>query len=140
MTVSRAPVAPIPISPAAGKSPSYYRIRVTDLVLQARIGVYEHERNGPQRVRINLDLKVAESTVPLGDDIANVLSYEDIVNGVRAIIGRGHINLVETLAEEIASLCLTDPRVAHARIAVDKLDVMPDAAAVGVEIERARGG
>jgi dihydroneopterin aldolase len=113
---------------------------VSDLVLQARIGVYEHERNGPQRVRINVELKVAESDAPLCDDIANVLSYEDIVNGIRGIIARGHINLVETLAEEIASLCLSDVRVSHARIAVDKLDVMPEAAAVGVEIERSRGG
>lgn len=138
MTINRAPVAPIPISPAHGDDPTYYRIRVSDLELQARIGIYEHERKGPQRVRINVELKVAESGAPIGDDIANVLSYEDIVNGIRAIIARGHINLVETLAEEIATLCLSDARVALARIAVDKLDVIAEAAAVGVEIERAR--
>lgn len=138
MTGNRAPVAPIPLSPATGKEKSYYRVRVSDLVLQARIGIYEHERAGPQRVRINVELKVAESGAPLDDDIANVLSYEDIVVGIREIVARGHINLVETLAEEIATLCLADLRVAQARIAVDKLDVMPDAAAVGIEVERSR--
>lgn len=140
MTANRAPAAHVSISPTRVEGPSYYRIRVTDLVLLARIGIYEHERNGPQRVRVNVELQVAESGEALGDDISNVLSYEFIVEGIRGIIARGHINLVETLAEEISSLCLSDARVAHARVAVDKLDVMPDAAAVGVEIERARQG
>jgi len=138
MTFNRAPVEPLPVSPARGKKPGHYRIRITDLVLPARIGVYDCERQAPQRVRINVELKVAEDGRPLDDDIANVLSYEDIVDGIRGILGRGHINLVETLAEDIASLCLIDDRVAQARIAVDKLDVEADAAAVGVEIERSR--
>ena len=138
MTFNRAPVAPLPVSPAPEKIPGRYRIRITDLVLPASIGVYDREKNAPQRVRINVELEVAEAGRPLGDDIANVLSYEDIVGGIRAIIGRGHINLVETLADEIAAMCLDDGRVAQARIGVDKLDVEPDAAAVGIEIERSR--
>jgi len=138
MTFTRAPVAPLPVSPAPDKNTGHYRIRITDLVLPASIGVYDREKQAPQRVRINVELTVAEHGRPLGDDIANVLSYEDIVSGIRAILGRGHINLVETLAEDIASLCLDDVRVAGARVSVDKLDVEPDAAAVGVEIERSR--
>ena len=138
MTFTRSPVAPLPVSPAPDKSTGHYRIRITDLVLPASIGVYDREKQAPQRVRINVELTVAEHGRPLGDDIANVLSYEDIVSGIRAILGRGHINLVETLAEDIAALCLDDARVAGARVSVDKLDVEPDAAAVGVEIERSR--
>ncbi len=138
MTFNRAPVASLPVSPAPEKSAGRYRIRITDLVLPASIGIYDRERQAPQRVRINVELEVAEHGRPLGDDIANVLSYEDIVSGIRAIIGRGHINLVETLADEIAAMCLDDDRVALARIGVDKLDVEPDAAAVGIEIERSR--
>lgn len=138
MTFNRAPVEPLPVSPALDKRAGSYRIRITDLVLPARIGVYDREKQAPQRVRINVELTVADHGRPLQDDIANVVSYEDIVGGIRAILGRGHINLVETLAEDIASLCLDDRRVAEVRVAVDKLDVEPDAAAVGVEIERAR--
>lgn len=138
MTFNRAPVASLPVSPARDDIADHYRIRITDLVLPASIGVYDREKQAPQRVRINVELKVAEHGRPWGDDIRNVLSYEDIVDGIREILGRGHINLVETLAEDIASLCLADSRVAQARVAVDKLDVEPDAAAVGIEIERSR--
>jgi len=113
-------------------------VRVRDLVLPVNIGIYDFEKQGPQRVCINVECKVREEDGPISDDIANVVSYEDIVNGIKAIVAEGHINLVETLAERIAGLCLADPRVALARVGVDKLDVVPEAASVGVEIERSR--
>ncbi|MDS4072997.1 MAG: dihydroneopterin aldolase, partial [Defluviicoccus sp.] len=94
-----------------------------------------HEHGAPQRVRINLDLAVRDDR-QLGDELANVVCYEEISTAVRAIVGRRHINLVETLAEEIASMCLEDGRVRSARVRIEKLDVLPDAVSVGVEIER----
>ncbi len=113
-------------------------VRIRDLVLPVNIGIYDFEKEAPQRVCINVECKVREDDVPVGDDIANVVSYEDIVNGIRSIIADGHINLVETLAERIADFCLADPRVGYARIGVDKLDIILEAASVGVEIERSR--
>ena len=75
------------------------------------IGVHEHERHATQRVRINLRVQVAEDERPIGDSIANVVSYEAIVDGIRAIARSGHINLVETLADRIVELCLANQRV-----------------------------
>lgn len=109
---------------------------VRDLVLTCSIGVHRHERVGRQRVRINLDLAVREDGDPLGDDLGNVVCYEKIADGVRRIVDRDHVKLVETLAEDIATLCLGDRRVRSARVRVEKLDVFADAASVGVEIER----
>lgn len=111
---------------------------VHDLVLPCNIGVYRHEMVAPQRVRINLDLSVREGDTPINDAIGNVVCYEDLATGARAIVGTGHINLVETLAERLASFCLQDSRVAAVRVRVEKLDVFPDAGSVGVEIVRNR--
>jgi FolB domain len=108
---------------------------VRDLMLSCRIGVHRHEETASQRVRINLDLAVRDDR-DLQDDLANVVCYERITTAVRAIVSRGHIKLVETLAEEIASMCLADGRVRSARVRVEKLDVFADATSVGVEIER----
>ncbi len=115
-----------------------YRILVRDLVLKCSIGIHAHELLAPQRVRINVDMSVLEQAGPLCDDIANVVSYEDVIDGIKAMLAKGHINLVETLAENIADLCLADERVETARIRVEKLDVYAEAASVGIEIERAR--
>lgn len=112
------------------------RVFVTDLVVDCLIGVYRHERDGAQRVRINLDLTVFESPEPIDDKLTNVLSYEDLIVKVRALAGAGHVNLVETLAERIADLCLAEADVSVAKVRVEKLDVFADASSVGVEISR----
>lgn len=108
---------------------------IRDLVLLCRIGVHRHEHCSSQRVRINLDLAVHDDRA-LDDDLANVVCYERIADGVRGLVDRRHIRLVETLAEEIAALCLADGRIRSARVRVEKLDVFRDAGSVGVEIER----
>ncbi|HLN24034.1 MAG TPA: dihydroneopterin aldolase [Patescibacteria group bacterium] len=116
---------------------SLRHVFVHNLELNASIGVYSHEKIDKQRIRINLDLAVHEVDIAgIGDDLANVVCYEQVVSSIRAMVDAGHVNLVETLAERIAAMCLGDRRVRVARVRVEKLDVFPDATSVGVEIER----
>lgn len=114
-----------------------YRILVRDLVLSCSIGVYDHEKQSPQRVRINVQL-LAERDATGDDALHNVLNYETIVEGIRALTRAGHIDLVETLAEQVMAVCLTSPRALAARISVEKLDVFADAESVGVVLRRRR--
>lgn len=115
-----------------------YRITVRDLVLPASIGIYEHEREKPQRVRVNVELDVADPGSFAAEDFSRVLNYETIVKGTTAIVESGHIELVETLAERIAALCLADRRAVKVTVAVEKLDVYAAAGGVGVSIVRRR--
>lgn len=138
----RSPLPTAPASSPQGIADAAQRLRhvfVRDLVLTCSIGVYDHEKLKPQRVRINVDLGVREADGTLGDAIENVVCYENIVTRVRSIAFDGHVNLVETMAERVAAMCLQDPRVRSARVRVEKLDVFEDAHAVGVEIERFSG-
>jgi 7,8-dihydroneopterin aldolase/epimerase/oxygenase len=109
---------------------------VRDLVLACNIGIHQHEKSGPQRVRINVDLGVQEGATPHKDRLENVVCYEDVVTRIRGIVADGHINLAETLAERIAAVCLQNPLCRSARVRVEKLDVFADANGAGVEIER----
>ena len=68
----------------------------------------------------------------------SVVDYEAITKRIRALIGAGHINLAETMAERIAELCFEDARVRGARVRVEKLYALPGAESAGVEIERVR--
>lgn len=123
----------------ADAAASRRRMFIRDLALEAHIGVHAHEHGRTQRVRINLDLAVEDAAGAVGrDDLARVVDYERIVNAVRDAVTSEHVRLVETLAERLAQLCLADPRVAIARVTIEKLDVFPDAASAGVEIERRR--
>lgn len=111
---------------------------VRDLELEANIGVYKREKGTLQPVRINIDLTVEETEGEVGDKLENVVDYGAVVENVKEILASGHLNLVETLAEKIAAHCLEHERVKVARVRIEKLEVVPEAASVGVEIERER--
>ena len=110
---------------------------IRNLELPAQIGVYHHEVGKMQPVRINVDLAV-EDVADLSDDLAKVVDYGVIEGKIRAILAEGHLNLIETLAERIASACFEDARVKTARVRVEKLHALSAAESAGVEIERTR--
>lgn len=120
------------------------RIFIRDLVLQASIGVYPEEKRGQrQPVRINISFTMRDDGMdhPGGvgpDDVGRVVDYDGLARRIRSFLGRAHVELVETMAEQIARLTLQDPRVVSARVMIEKLTVFPDAASAGVEIERHR--
>lgn len=119
-------------------TPGTLRVFVRDLVVPCRIGVFRHEQDGTQRVRINLDLLVAESDAAVHDDPSLVVRYEKVTERIRSLCTEQHIKLLETLAERIASLSFDDPRVKAVTVRVEKLDVFRDAESAGVEIVRMR--
>lgn len=115
-----------------------HRTIVRDLVLSSSIGVYAEERLAPQPIRLNLELTVISPEDPMAEDLAQVVDYAALVGRVRALIGGRHFDLVETMAEALAALCLEDRRVIAARVRIEKLNAIADAAGVGVELERSR--
>jgi dihydroneopterin aldolase len=123
------------IEPAG--APPVYRVFVRDLVLAVSIGIHAHEKRQRTRIRVNADLLVA-TPLPERDDFAEALDYEAIVAGIKALADGRHINLVETFAGRVASLCLGDARVRWVRVTVEKLDIYPEAESVGVVVERRR--
>ncbi|HEY2111752.1 MAG TPA: dihydroneopterin aldolase [Dongiaceae bacterium] len=138
MSILRLLAEQMTVPDGQGERTPPYRMFIRDLVLLCRIGVYAHEKLRPQRVRINVSMRVEAEAEPRNDDIANVLSYDEVLGGIKRLAAGEHINLVETLAEAIADLCLVHRRVIEVRVMIEKLDVEPGAS-VGVEIERRRG-
>lgn len=111
------------------------RVYLRNFDLQANIGVHEFEKNGAQRIIVNIDLFVPlRSTTPLHDKIDEVLDYDFIHATIRDRIAVGHINLQETLCDDLARVLLAHPLVRAVRVATEKPDVYPDCDAVGVEV------
>ena len=135
---ARAAWAEIPVPVIAEASQPARRVFVRDLLLDALIGIYPEERTKPQKILINLDLWVAETPGQPPRSYAEVVCYENLVKRSKALLAEGHVDLVETLAERLANLCLDDSRVLRARVRVEKPEAITEAAGVGVEIERRR--
>jgi (5-formylfuran-3-yl)methyl phosphate synthase len=111
------------------------RIFVHDFDLPVSVGAYLHEQAKPQKVRFNIEAKVYRGE-RVAVDMRDVFSYDLLTDSIRMVAAQEHIALMETLAERVAAVILTYPRVASVTVRVEKLDIGPGV--VGVEIVRER--
>jgi dihydroneopterin aldolase len=119
------------------RSVPYDKVCVRDLILPVRIGIWGEEQGVTQRVRFTVELSVAPGGHRPGD-LSSVVSYDDIIGGIKDSIADGHVLLTETIAERIAEHCLSHRRAVEVRVVVEKLDRIPGAA-LGCEIVRSKG-
>jgi len=122
--------------------PRLRKVFIRGLELQARLGVHAHEKIGPQRIRVHVELDVVDESAAVGigpDALGRVVDYERVVHAAREAVALGHVLLVETLAETIASIALRDQRVRLALVTIEKPDAFADTDCVGVTIERRQG-
>ncbi len=111
------------------------RVFVRDFVVEAQIGAYDFERHAQQRVVFEVEALVRRPGAHT-EDMRSIFSYDVILDAIRLVVGRGHVDFVETLAEEVAAIILRHVRVRSVRVNVQKLDVINGS--VGVEIRRER--
>ena len=111
------------------------RLFLRDYEVRMNIGVHDFEKQGEQRVLINVDLYVplAQST-PSHDELDEVGDYDFIRRSIVARIARGHVQLQETLCDDVLAMMLAHPKVRAARVSTEKPDVYPDCDAVGCEV------
>jgi dihydroneopterin aldolase len=111
------------------------RVFVRDFIVKAKIGAYLHEQTIEQRLRFNVEADVRRPNLKSGD-MREVFSYDIIRDAIELNVARGHVALVEKLAEDIADQVLRDPRVMSVNIRIEKLDIVPGS--LGIEIRRER--
>jgi dihydroneopterin aldolase len=115
------------------------RIYLRDAVFEANIGVYDREHAGAQRLVINVDLFVSLSaSTPRHDRVEEVVDYDFVRETIRRRLARGHVNLQETLIDDLTGALLAHPGVVAVRICTEKPDVYDDVAGVGIEAFRFR--
>lgn len=113
------------------------RLFLRNYEVHINIGVHDFEKLGPQRVRVNVDMYVLLSqSTPKADRIDEVVDYDFIRRTIAARVNAGHIELQETLCDDVANTLLEHPKVQAVRVSTEKPDVYPDCDAVGVEVFR----
>jgi len=83
-------------------------------------GVFEHEKREGQPFVIDLVLGLDTSAAAASDDLVDTVDYGGLALAVKSAVERDPVDLVETLAERIAGVCLTDDRVDWCRVTVHK--------------------
>lgn len=109
-----------------------------DLEIQAHIGINDSEQGQSQNVLVNITLYMAPGGRPQRDSISEVFNYDQVRDAVHQLVDGRHINLQETLVEEIADMCFKFDAVVAVRVSSEKTDVYDDCAGVGSEVVRLR--
>lgn len=103
-------------------------------------GVFDVERTHGQEFVADVVLGVDSRAAAKTDDLAKTIDYGLLAKGVKAAIESDPVNLVETLAQRIADVCLEHSVVAWAEVTVHKPDAPVDVALddVAITIYRSR--
>jgi len=114
------------------------RIIIKNILARGIIGIRDWEREKPQDILINLDLYTANRKPETPDEITECIDYSEVTKKVIAHAEHAKRFTLEALAEDIAQLCLEDPRVLKTTVRVEKPGAVRFSQSVGVEIERSR--
>ena len=110
-------------------------IRIEQLEISARIGVPEEERVTPQRLTINISFWPYQQTRDLADNIHNAVNYSVVADETKSFVRGQSVNLIETLADQVAGHLLKTFPIQKVTVEVRKF-ALPDAKYVSVTVTR----
>ncbi|MEJ7774645.1 MAG: dihydroneopterin aldolase [Nocardioidaceae bacterium] len=102
-------------------------LAVTGIECFGHHGVLDIERREGQPFVIDLALGVETAPAAVSDDLRDTVDYGSLVASVKAAVEKDPVDLIETLAQRIADVCLLDAGVAWVRVTVHKPDAPVDA-------------
>jgi dihydroneopterin aldolase len=111
-------------------------VYVRDLKLDARIGIYEWEKRILQKIRIDLEMAWDNRIPAASDDIKDTLNYKTAAKRVAQLVENTHYELVERLAETIATTLMAEFAIPWIQVTVGKPGAVRGSSEVGVRIER----
>lgn len=116
------------------------KIHIRELALKCIIGVYDHEREQKQDVLISITLHTDLSRAGATDDFRDTVDYKAVKQQVVAMVEESQFQLIEALAQAVATICLSFDGVNEVDVLVEKPGALRFARTVGVEITRNQSG
>jgi dihydroneopterin aldolase len=96
------------------------RIRLAGLTVRGRHGVFDFERRDGQDFVVDVELELDLTVAAASDELSDTVHYGELAEGLAAVLAGEPVNLLETLAERLAAVCLADPRVRATTVTVHK--------------------
>ena len=95
-------------------------IAVRGISAHAHHGVYDWERERGQTFRVDAVLEVDTAPAAAGDDLTRTVNYAELAQGLHAVLAGEPVQLLETLAQRLAEVCLGYDLVQAVEITVHK--------------------
>lgn len=103
-------------------------------------GVLAAERQAGQEFIVDIELELPLNAAAESDALSSTVDYSEIASSVYSVITGEPFDLIETLAERIAGVCLANPSVDVVTVTVNKpgAPITVPFENVGVRIRRER--
>ncbi len=113
-------------------------IHIHDLRLQCIVGVYDHERQEKQDIVLGISLGLDLRSAGESDRLENTVDYKKLQEDIMTSVSHSRFQLIESIAEAVASLCLQNDKIDLVKIVVEKPTALRFSRTVAVEITRSR--
>jgi FolB domain-containing protein len=114
------------------------KVFIKNILARGIIGVNDWERDKPQDILINIDLYTEEREQTTNDNLSECVDYSKVTKKIIQHAETSKRFTVEALAEDVAQICLDNPRVLKTTVRVEKPGAVRFSDSVGVEIVRSR--
>ncbi|WP_461516556.1 dihydroneopterin aldolase [Porticoccus sp.] len=115
-------------------------VYIRDLRIDTIIGIFDWEREVRQTVSLDLEMGADISRAASTENIQFALDYKAVSDRLIDFIGSSEFLLVETMAEQVAAIIMTEFQVPWLRLRIGKPGAISQAEDVGVIIERGARG
>lgn len=110
------------------------RLAVHGIEAYGHHGVLDFERRDGQLFKVDLVLGMDTFPAARSDNLQDTVDYGTLVAAVKEAVETDPVDLIETLAQRIADVCLTDSRVRWTEVTVHKPDAPIEAAFTDVAL------
>jgi dihydroneopterin aldolase len=111
-------------------------IYLTKLEIETIIGIYDWERTTKQTISLDIEMATDIAKAASSDAIEDTLNYKAVAKKLIEYVEGTEFQLIETLAEKICEIILTDFSVPWVKLRVSKPGAIRGSQNVGVMIER----
>ena len=111
-------------------------VYIRDLQIETIIGIYDWEREVRQTISLDLEMAADIRQAAATDDILHTLNYKAVAKRLIAFVEESQCLLVERLAEEIATIVLSEFNVPWLKLRLSKPGALRGSKDVGIIIER----
>lgn len=109
------------------------KIMLKDIEIQALIGTLHHERNGHQKIFIDIEFEYDASEAAADDKLENAVDYSEIMTKAIDIAKNGKFYLLETLASKITEMIRSYTKITSASVEVRKPTALKNAGYVSAK-------
>ena len=111
-------------------------IFIREFKVDAWVGIYEWDMQRAQTLELDIEIGIPGASSGQSDDIKDTVHYGQVVERIQQELAARKFNLLEALAERLATIVIDDFGAPWVKLSVAKVGHIRGVRKVGVTLER----